>query len=99
VVRAADLVRKYKADPSSADILFTGRLVRVRLTAFNVAGCEVHWWAAYAEGDPPAAVFRFADPPALKAPAYVEGRCTGLAGPSVVITDCRVVRPTPQAAP
>ncbi len=95
-VAAADLASVYRTDPGTAALAYTGKVVRVRVVAFNTAGPDIHWRPAYTDPlPPPALVFRFAEPPTLKPPCWIEGVCIG--GTPVVVTGCRVappIRPT-----
>jgi hypothetical protein len=100
LVTAADLVRKYKADPTAADIAFTGQTVRVLVTACTVADSEVHWRPGWLDPlPPPAIVFQFDRPPAFKGPVWIEGVCRGTAAGPVLVTGCRIAPPPTRSGP
>jgi hypothetical protein len=111
VVSVAGLAQTYRDDPGSADILFTGQLVKVRLSNLvkHPDPLEIPWQPFYgAKPYPPTVVFRFdsAPPPDLKPPVWIEGTCRGRVDDdqdrgipgytfTVTITGCTVL-PSPQ---
>lgn len=106
IVSAFDLAREYHSDPETADLAFTGQVVRVRVTTSKTTpdGVEVHWKLVYRPGVEPVVVFRFSEitNPPFHAPGWIEGTCRGRDNDSkdhghpdyhftVTVTGCRAV--------